>query len=222
MSRLSARTHSLVIGYVLLSVALIVLALFAHANPYFAWDLQWEIAWQAKKWPGLASVMYGLTWLGDDWHPYVVVVLVAGALALKGMKKTALAIVACAAGGEIFGFIIKVLVKRPRPAADGLHIMRHRHTLSFPSGHVTHFVVFYGFLFVLAFLYMRSSPGRTIILIILALLLVSIGFSRVYVGEHWPSDVLGGYLTGLCWLVPASMLYQRRSRHLPSASQDTE
>lgn len=212
MSRLSARIPSLLIGYVLLLVGLIVLAWFAHAYPYFAWDLQWEIAWQTQKWPGLAFVMHGLTWLGDDWHPYVVVGLVAATLALKGMKKTALAVVATAAGGEIFGFIIKLLVKRPRPAGDELHIMRHRHTLSFPSGHVTHFVVFYGFLFVLTFLYMRPGPARTLILIILISLLVGIGFSRVYVGEHWPSDVLGGYLTGLCWLVPATSFYQRLVR----------
>jgi undecaprenyl-diphosphatase len=73
---------------------------------------------------------------------------------------------------------------------------------SFPSGHTLHYTVFYGFLlFVVATNFKRSWP-RAALLIIFALLILLVGPSRVYLGEHWPTDVLGGYLIGALCLGP--------------------
>lgn len=209
MRRMSGHITLLVVGYGVVLGALVVLALLAHANPYFSWDLRFEIAWQAVTVPGLAPLMHTLTRLGDTWHPYAILALVAGTLALSGAKRNALAVIFTVIGGEILAFIIKLLVHRPRPSVNGIHIMIHRPTLSFPSGHVVNFMIFYGFLFALAFLRMHRGVPRTVILIVLGLLLIGIGPSRVYVGEHWPSDVIGGYLFGLCWLGLVVPLYQR-------------
>jgi undecaprenyl-diphosphatase len=199
----------LALAYGLLWLAFFVLALFAHFNAYFVWDLQWEIAWQAATLPGLAQVMRALTWLGDGWHAGVAVALVASALIFSNRIVDAGALTASAAGGQFFNVLVKFLVNRPRPAATGIHAMRHLNTLSFPSGHVVHFMACYGFLFALVFLRWERSVWRIAVLIVLGVLLLGIGLSRVYVGEHWPSDVIGGYLVGLCWLGIAIPLYRR-------------
>ncbi len=199
-AKMSSRMRLLVAIYVELSVTLLVLAWFANADPYFEWALRWELAWQSVSFPGLAAVMHALTWLADDWHPYVVVALVSSALALLNQKITALVVVASVVGGQFFSLYIKIAVHRLRPAEAGVHIMRHPLTLSFPSGYVVHFMAFYGFLLALTFLYMRRGALRILILVVLGILITGIGLSRIYVGEHWPSDVVGGYLVGLCWL----------------------
>ena len=209
VSQLSHRRRLWLIIYGVLFVTLIILAVFAHAYPYFAWDLRWEIGWQSVTVPGLATVMRTLTRLGDGWHPYGILAVVAGTFALWGAKRNAVGVVASVLGGEISYYIIKLLVHRPRPSLPVIHTMTQRPTWSFPSGHVVDFMFLYGFLFVLAFLRMRRSVTRTMILIVLGLLLIGIGPSRVYVGEHWPSDVIGGYLVGLCWLILIVPLYQR-------------
>jgi membrane-associated phospholipid phosphatase len=198
-----------ILVYGVVCIALLLLALLAHAYPYFQWDLRWEVAWQAVDAPGLAPLMRALTWMGDDWRYAITVALAAIALALWGNLKDAVAVVGSVIGGTLFAFIIKILVRRPRPSLPEILVMRARPSFGFPSGHVVRFMIFYGFLFALAYFKLRYGVGRTLTLILLGVLLISIGLSRVYVGEHWPSDVLGGYLTGLCWLGPALLAYWR-------------
>jgi membrane-associated phospholipid phosphatase len=199
----------LILIYGVLCIALLVLALFAHAYPYFGWDVRWEVAWQAVEIPGLAPLMRALTRMGGDWRHVITVSLTAGGLALWRNRKAAVGVVASVIGGELFAFIIKILVRRPRPSLAGFHVVHSRETFGFPSGHVVRFMVFYGFLFALAYFKLRYGLMRTLTLIVLGLLLILIGLSRIYLGEHWPSDVLGGYLTGICWLGPALLIYHR-------------
>jgi undecaprenyl-diphosphatase len=170
------------------------------------------LAWQAVTTPGLGAAMHALTWLGDDWHPRVLVVMLALALVRWAGEKAALGLVVSTAGAHLVSLVIKFLVGRPRPSAAGIQIDRLRDSLSFPSGHVTTFVACFGFLFVLALLRMRRGALRGGVLAVLGLFLVGIGPSRVWLGEHWPSDVLGGYLTGVCWLglfVPGFVAWAR-------------
>jgi len=154
-------------------------------------------------------VMRAFTWVGNDWPYAITVALIAFGFLLWGNRRDAVAMVGSVIGAAVFAFIIKQLVHRPRPSLAAISIMRSRHTFGFPSGHVVRFVAFYGFLFALTLLKLRDSVTRTLILVLLAGLLIGIGLSRIYVGEHWPSDVLGGYLTGLCWLGPALVIYTR-------------
>ena len=103
---------------------------------------------------------------------------------------------------------VKFLVDRPRPADDLVDVSEKASGLSFPSGHVTAAVLVYGFIFYLAgFL----IPARLLRLMVQASCLVVVvltALQRVYVGVHWPSDVMGGLLFG--GLVLALLIWSHR------------
>lgn len=154
--------------------------------------------------------MVALTWLGDDWPYGVMVAATAGVFIAYGRGRHAIVIVATVIGSEFFTFSIKSLVQRPRPSLASIYTMRAISVSSFPSGHVMRFIVFFGLLLALIYSRLPNGATRTLITILFGLLLLGMGLSRIYVGEHWPSDVLGGYLIGLCWLGLVLLLYQLR------------
>ena len=89
---------------------------------------------------------------------------------------------------------------RPRPPIDLIHVERTIHNSTFPAGHVLNFTVFAGFLCYLACVRLRPSWRRTILVAFLLVMIVIMGIARIASGEHWPSDVLGGYLLAGAWL----------------------
>jgi membrane-associated phospholipid phosphatase len=127
---------------------------------------------------------------------------------------------------------IKLLVERARPAGHGIHIAAHLGGNSFPSGHVTQYTTLYGFAFYVVLTLWDRGLGRMLALIVLGGLVALVGPSRVYLGEHWPSDVVGAYLFAGVWLaatIEAHLWFKRRltsgfwaggraRRHAPAAS----
>jgi undecaprenyl-diphosphatase len=102
---------------------------------------------------------------------------------------------------DALGAVLKVLVGRHRPQPDLVHVVQHLSDGSFPSGHTLHYTVFYGFLIFIVATNFRPSWPRTVALILLAIPIALVGVSRVYLGEHWVTDVVGGYLIGALCLV---------------------
>jgi undecaprenyl-diphosphatase len=112
-----------------------------------------------------------------------------------------------AALGGLTADLVKNIINRPRPPAD--LAVKVLDTYSFPSGHVTGYVVLYGFVFYLAFtLLPRRSILRWIILIVCGALIVLVGPSRVYMGQHWASDTLAGYALGFIYLLAVIQVYR--------------
>ncbi len=102
--------------------------------------------------------------------------------------------------GDLLTVLIKSRVLRPRPTKDLVRVVSELTEASFPSGHVVHYVTFYGFLFYLVFTHLKQRWFRTALLTLLAGIILLVGPSRIYMGHHWPSDVGGAYLVGTLWL----------------------
>lgn len=100
-------------------------------------------------------------------------------------------------GAGSVGYIMKIMVGRMRPG--GLIPSAIETSFSFPSGHATAAMALYGFI---AYLLFRLFPEKQILVMVATVVILgSIGFSRLYLGVHFPSDVLGGYILGGLWLL---------------------
>ncbi|MEI9422543.1 phosphatase PAP2 family protein [Mesorhizobium sp. Cs1299R1N1] len=197
----------------------------ARATTPHAFDTEILLAFRQPGQPGvpigppwLEGAMRDITSLGST----SVLVLITTAtiiyLLLIRRPATALLIFVAVAGGQLLSSLLKVGVDRPRPELVS-HLVNET-SLSFPSGHAMLSAVTY---LTLGSLAARFLPGRTTqvyVLFLAVLTAVLVGVSRVYLGVHWPSDVLAGWCAGfawamLCWLV--ARLLQRRQ----AVSDDT-
>jgi undecaprenyl-diphosphatase len=132
--------------------------------------------------------------------------IVALVLLRRRLEALFLALTLLADGGAA---LIKVIVARPRPSPKLVEVLLRLGSFSFPSGHVVHYTVFYGFLAFVLLMYWRSSWPRNLVVAICVALICLVGFSRIYLGEHWLTDVIGGYLFGGAFLVALIAVYLR-------------
>lgn len=105
--------------------------------------------------------------------------------------------------------IVKRVIKRPRPAQELVTVVKVINEPSFPSGHVMWYLNFYGLLIYLLATNWRSGRVRNTLISIFTFLISVIGPSRVYLGAHWPSDVMAGYVYGGLWFGGIMALYLR-------------
>ena len=161
-------------------------------------DLWFENVMLAARTPFLLHIFSWITSLGDT----IVVIGITGIvmiclLLFKNMKAYAAGLVAAVIGAGGTGYALKMIVGRARPS--GLIPAATEASLSFPSMHATLAVALYGFLaYVLAKRYPRHAAAITILAV---LGIFAIGFSRLYLGVHFPTDVLAGFVLGGVWLL---------------------
>lgn len=101
-------------------------------------------------------------------------------------------------GGEVFVWIIKNIFDRPRPSLTESLVTETSYSL--PSGHTFIAIAFYGLITFFLFHSLKKRTLKVISLILGIILVILIGASRIYLGAHWPSDVLASYTSGLAWL----------------------
>lgn len=104
--------------------------------------------------------------------------------------------------------LIKGIAASPRPTADFVHISEHARSQGFPSGHVLGTTLLYGAIIYLAQTCLRPGSARGLVQALAMCMVLATGFGRVYVGAHWPSDVLGGYLWGTFLLLVLTGLHR--------------
>lgn len=140
----------------------------------------------------------------------ILAVPVAALLWKRRMRLEALLTVAMCWTGGLVQTTLKQLVDRPRPKPLLVHVTSHPVGKSFPSGHVASAMTLWGWLFALGLLSKKEKKAvRGALLAIPAACVVVTGPARVYLGDHWPSDVLGGYLFGGGWLALSLWFYFR-------------
>ncbi len=163
--------------------------------------------------PAFSQVMLYATYLGG-WQVVLAGALAAGAFlgALRRWRYLAAFAIALS-GGELFVFGVKLLFRRPRPPLVNALVPETGY--SFPSNHVFVAVVFYG---MLAYFFWRATRRRAVRIPAIAgaaILAVIIGFSRLYLGAHWPSDVLASLAAGAAWLAAVITALEIRRRFGP-------
>lgn len=201
--------HWIVVGYVILAtLALFALSVYIYNNPLLPYDLEVSRTVQSIKasWYDVA-----LRFVGEAGYPpqvYALVFWIILVLYLTGLKWEAVMQIFATVGLGVVGLVVKMLVDRPRPTPDLVNVMTSLDggKLSFPAGHVQSFVAIIGFLWFLSFMF--SNPWiRTATWLVFGELLALIGYSRIYTGEHWLTDVIGAYLLGSLWLILTIYLY---------------
>jgi membrane-associated phospholipid phosphatase len=121
---------------------------------------------------------------------------------LVGWRQQAVLLVAGVAVMALLQSGLKDLVDRPRPTPDLVELRAGYSSSSFPAGHVMSPTVLYGFLLYLAVTLKPSVPARLAIVAWSAFVLVLAGPVNVYVGVHWPSDIVGGHAWGAVLVLP--------------------
>ena len=166
--------------------------------------------WKTFTPPGLFPLMRFVSIFGNSWTPYALTALTAIIFLLFRRRSEALGLILSAGGSGLINTGFKLLIARPRPAPDLIQSYLNPVTNSFPSGHVTFYVSYFGFLFFVAYaLLPRGTFVRHLALTLAALPVLLVGLSRVYLGAHWPSDTLGAYLWSGVWLAFALWMYRR-------------
>lgn len=113
------------------------------------------------------------------------------------------------AGAVSTFYLLVWLVARPRPSPELVRVSTHIPLASFPSGHVINFTSALGFIWFLIYRSRMPALPRRFLLLVIGSLILLVGPARAYSGEHWPSDVLAGYLLGSAWLAIALRIYLR-------------
>lgn len=193
--------------------AFAVLAVLAKSNAYFAWDVRVADAVQAIPLPGMEALMRVVSYMGNGFNSWVAVIVAFIIFFACRRRSEAFGLLLSAAGGPMVNRVVKHLVARPRPTMEHVRVSGKWANESFPSGHVTFYVCFFGFLFFVAWaLLPRGSAARKVVCALSALPVLLVGLSRVYLGAHWPSDTLGAYLFSGLWLAFSLDLYRRWKR----------
>jgi len=190
------KQKGLVSAAVILSIAFICLAFLANKNPYFAFDPAISTRIQSIDLPVFPTLLDILNWIGFTPQSYFISAAIILFLLLRRRTWEGIVSLVSVLISTGAGRIIKPLIARPRPSADLVHVGEQLHDYSFPSGHVLYFVTFFGFLLFLTFAVIRPSWIRLALATILSVMVALIGVSRIFVGNHWFSDTLGGYLLG--------------------------
>jgi undecaprenyl-diphosphatase len=174
--------------------------------------------------PGwLEGLMRDITALGSIGVLTLISLAVVGFLALQGKRHAALLVVVAVGGGILVSTLAKLGFGRPRP--DLVPHATEVYTASFPSGHAMMAAVTY---LTLGALVARVQPYRRLKLYVIglaAILTVLVGISRVYLGVHWPTDVLAGWALGAAWALACwaiALWLQARGRIEPDQPETVE
>ena len=186
---------------VAVTVGFALLAVFARDEDVIRnFDLPVALAIQGVGWPAAGWLLTRVSDLGFFPYDAVCVALISFGLFALRLRLEAVAVpLSTILAGEL-GNVAKDLVQRARPTSSFVHMAAHLADYSFPSGHVIFGTVLFGTTFWIVWIVWRESWTRNAALACLAALIVLMGLSRVYLGAHWPTDVVGAYCLAGLWV----------------------
>ena len=163
----------------------------------------------------LTSIFIFISLISSTKSYFIIVPIVAAFLYFKNYRKEAF-FTFFVVLGNIFNPIIKNIVNRARPTGDIVNILETKTNSSFPSGHAMGAIILYGFLIYLV--WKLPFQHKKFITTILVSFIILVGISRIYLGVHWPTDVLGAYIIGFLWLIFGIYIYKKFKKKKLSTS----
>jgi membrane-associated phospholipid phosphatase len=174
-----------------------LLAVFVRIHPILPLDVAITRSFQQNQAPWLRISMLVISYPGSSLLLPTLVLLTVAIFWSLGDRLEAVFVAGLSACSLLLNLLLKVLVHRTRPSGGLVHIIVKSAGYSFPSGHVMAYVAYFGLLFAFGVIFFQGRHWwRTALLLISAAFVVLIGPSRVYLGDHWASDVIGAYLIG--------------------------
>jgi undecaprenyl-diphosphatase len=202
-------TGALFIGLAALIATLVVFGSIADGvrdQEVFALDTWATPFLHAISSPGVDALMNGLTTMGSSYVVLPVFLVAVAALLLRRRYGATLFLSVALSGSLIIDFVMKLIFQRPRPKLDYAAVLPD---YSFPSGHSMNGVVFYISIALILWAVFGRRVGltSTAIAVVLAF---GIGLSRIYLGYHYLTDVVGGWLAGAVWLLLVGAAFRIR------------
>lgn len=191
----------------ILLTTFIAISLLSAFFPYYNIDLFISEKIQSINSVIFTKIMWFVSTIGDKPVMVAIVSIISFLLYIFKHRTEAIIGSLTAVGSALSGAIIKMLVDRPRPSPSLTHVSIWLSDKSYPSNHVLVFTTYFGFLLYLLLNKPKHKIKGLFLSVIFILLIASIGISRIYLGVHWASDVLGGYLLGVLWLIFTIRLY---------------
>jgi undecaprenyl-diphosphatase len=185
-----------------------VLTILVKTTPAFTIDLQITQFIQQIHIPFFALLMSLISWPGFLPQSIIITALTILVIYRFGLQWESLAALFAATFSAGVNLLAKDLIQRPRPTAELVNVISTLTSYSFPSGHVMFYLGFFGFVGFLVFSLLKPSPKRSLLLAFLCSLIILIGPSRIFLGQHWASDVLGAYLLGSLTLAAIIYFYR--------------
>ena len=217
--RRGVRPEALFGVWLALLAAFIALAMRAVTGGILQVDV--SIARVVQDLPDMAGLFSFDNWLGRRQPLGIASLVLAVGLLLRRCPEGAI-LAALTYVPRVGNNFIKEAVSEPRPDANLVYVGFPHDNLSFPSGHVVGITR----VFVLGFVFAPRLAGSPVVVALLRAICIavvaSVGLGRVWLGAHWPSDALGGYIYATLWLIPALAWAQARSARRIKASSSRE
>lgn len=197
-------------GLIFLTLLFALMTWFVLNYPNLSWDRYVSSQLQSEKSEIFNAAMKGLSFFGNVPYAFTAILLTSVVFYFCEKKKEAMLVFSTVFTG-IVSYILKLLINRPRPTEDLVKIFEETTYKSFPSGHVLFYTVYFGFLAVIVFHSDNIKKISKRVLISIFIFLVILGAtSRIYLGSHWFTDILGGLIIGLQFLIIGEYYYLRK------------
>ena len=195
-----------------LALAAAALSYAAAVHDRLPGDLRISLWIQKIDFAGLTKSMELLSALGNPYVMAIVGVVFAGYLIYRHRRSEGFVLLLLVALTLVSTYLLKELIDRPRPSAELVRVWKEYSGMSFPSGTTLNSVVVLGALTYLVRSMISVAWGFTLARGMLVVVVFLIGSSRIFLGAHWPSDVLGGFVLGGLFLSLFILFVRQSSR----------